>query len=250
MVRVIPVLSLSGKGLVKTKKFKNSVYIGDPINAMRIFNEKEVDELILNDINASKIGCEPNFDLIKKIVSEAFMPIGYGGGIKKLDDIKKLIDLGIEKVVINSSIKDYKLIEQAANIFGNQSIVVSIDVKKNLFGDYKAYIQSGTQQLKEKPEDLAKNVINSGAGEIYIHSIDKDGTLEGYDHKIIKSMATSINVPVVALGGAQSMEDIQNVILNSGASAAAASGLFIFKGRHRAVLLSYPGYEEINKLFN
>jgi cyclase len=247
MARVIPVLLLNGKGLVKTINFKNPTYIGDPINAMRIFNEKEVDELILNDINASKMSHEPNFDLIKKIVSEAFMPIGYGGGINKLDHVKKLIDLGVEKIVLNSSANDYKLIEQAANIFGNQSIVISIDVKKNLFGEYKAFIQSGRTQIKEKPTELAINCVNSGAGEIYVHSIDRDGTLQGYDEKIIGQITSLVNVPIVALGGASSLDDIKKVILNSGASAAAGS-LFIYKGKHKAVLLNYPGYEVIRKL--
>lgn len=250
MIRVIPILLLRNKGLVKTINFEKATYIGDPINAVRIFNEKEVDELVLCDIEAGKLGKEPNFDYIKSIVSESFMPVGYGGGIRNINHIKRLIDLGVEKVIINSAVLDNKLIEEAASIFGNQSIVVSIDCKKNLFGNYKVYIKGGKTPISIGPKDLAIQSVNSGAGEIYIQSIDREGTMSGYDIELTKMISSSVNVPVVASGGASSLEDIRDVILKGGASSAAAGSIFVFKGRHKAVLINYPGYASIIDLFN
>jgi len=248
MVRVIPILLLHNRGLVKTVNFKTSTYIGDPINAVRIFNEKEVDELVLCDISASKKNIEPDYLLIKRIVSECFMPVAYGGGINELDQIKRIIDLGVEKIVINTAATNYKLLEKAAAIYGAQSIVVCIDVKKNLFSGYKAYGVSGTNCISNNPVELARTVVNSGAGEIIIQSIDKEGSMKGYDLKITKLISEFVNVPVVASGGAGSLMDIREVLLGGGASSAAAGSLFVFMGKHKAVLINYPGYEALEKI--
>jgi cyclase len=247
MVRVIPILLMQDKGLVKTVNFKTQSYIGDPINAVRIFNEKEVDELVLCDITASKRKSSPDYLQIKRIVSECFMPVAYGGGISNLDQIKRIIDLGVEKIIISSAGTDYKLLESAASIYGTQSIVVSIDVKKNIFGGYKVYGVSGTICISDNPAELATKVVCSGAGEIIVQSIDREGCMNGYDIKITKLISDSVNVPVVASGGCGSLLDIQDVLLNGGASSAAAGSLFVFKGKHKAVLINYPGYDELGK---
>lgn len=248
MIRVIPVLLLRGKGLVKTINFTNPTYIGDPINAVRIFNEKEVDELVICDIEVGKTQNPPNFDYIKSIVSESFMPVGYGGGIRNLDHIKQLIDLGVEKIVLNTMSTDNNLIRQAANIFGSQSVVVSIDCKKNFFGNYKVYTKGGATQQTISPSELAIQAVNAGAGEIFIQSIDREGTMKGYDIQLTQMIASAVRVPVVALGGAGSLQDISEVIEKGGASSAAAGSIFVYKGKHKAVLINYPGYEVIRSL--
>jgi cyclase len=246
--RVIPILLLKNNGLVKTIKFKNPVYVGDPINAVKIFNEKEVDELVLLDITATNDKKEINYNKIEEIVSEAFMPIGYGGGIKSLDQIEKLFKLGVEKVIINSEIfKNLDLITDAAKVFGNQSIVASLDVKKDFFGNKKIYSHSGTEKIKEDLVSVCKNLVNAGVGEILINSIDKDGTMSGYDTDLISEVSKSVEVPVVSCGGAGSIEDFAKAV-NAGASAVAAGAMFVFQGIHRAVLISYPNYDELENI--
>ena len=248
MIRLIPVLLLKGKGLVKTSKFKNPVYIGDPINTVRIFNEKEVDELVLCDIEASILQREPNYAWIKDIVSESFMPVGYGGGIQNMEHIRKLFDLGVEKVILNSAAFDFKLINQAAAIYGNQSIVGCIDAKKSFFGAYNVYSKSGSIKHKTTPDEFAKQLVSAGVGEIIIQSIDNEGSMNGLDLDLTQSITSVVNVPVVASGGAGNMQHISDVLDKGRASSVAAGSFFVFKGKHKAVLINYPKQEEIKAL--
>jgi len=245
--RVIPVLLLKNNGLVKTIKFKNSTYVGDPINAMKIFNTKEVDELVILDIMATKSKREPDYQFIKEIVSEAFMPIGYGGGVNKLEHIKKLFQIGIDKVIINSAaILEPDLIKKATKIYGNQSIVVSVDVKKNFFGKFKLYSYLKRKILNIDLLHFIKKMDNFGAGEIIINSVDNDGTMNGYNISLLELVSKSVKVPVVALGGAGRIEDLKKAIKH-GASAVAAGSFFIFQGVHKAVLISYVKSELLMK---
>lgn len=240
ITRVIPILLLSGEGLVKTTKFKNPVYLGDPINALRIFNEKEVDELVLFDIDAAKKKRQPNYEWIRDLVSECFMPIGYGGGIDSIDKAKRIFDIGVEKVVINTSSFDYNFIENLSAIYGSQSVVVCIDVKKSYFGNYKFYTRSGQTKGKVDPVNHAINVVKAGCGEIIIQSIDKEGTMGGFDSEITKMISDCVDVPVVASGGAGSISDFDSVLKYGNASAVAAGSLFVYKGIQKGILINYP----------
>lgn len=248
--RIIPVLLLKNGGLVKTTRFKNPVYVGDPINAVRIFNEKEVDELILLDITATNENREPDYKIIEEIVSEAFMPVGYGGGINKLEYIEKLFKLGIEKVILNTAAQlDSDLIKNASHIFGNQSIAVAIDVKKDFLGKQKIYTHSGGKKQQIDLITFLRIAEDAGAGEIFINSIDRDGTMTGYDIDLIKQVSENVNLPVVASGGAGTIENFSSAI-KAGANGVAAGAMFVFQGIHRAVLISYPKYDELEKLIN
>jgi cyclase len=239
LTRVIPVLLLKKNGLVKTTKFKNSKYIGDPINAMRIFNTKEVDELVILDIMASKNKTDPDYKFIKEIVSEAFMPIGYGGGVNNLEQIKKLFQLGVDKIIINSAaVLEPDLIKKASKIYGNQSIVVSVDVKKDFWGNHKVYSYLEKKRLKIDLLQTIKNFEKLGAGEIIVNSVDNDGTMTGYDIPLIEIVSKSLDIPVIALGGVGSIEDLAKAIKH-GASAVAAGSFFVFQGIHKAVLITY-----------
>lgn len=249
-IRVIPTLLLKGKGMVKTINFKNPNYLGDPINAVRIFNEKEVDELVLLDIFATRENRDPNYQWIKDIVSESFMPIGYGGGIKNIEQIKKIFDLGVEKIILNSASFDFDLLSKAASIYGEQSIVVSIDVKKSLFGGYNVYSNSGQDKHKYKPDEFAKQVVSSGAGEIIIQSIDHEGLMKGYDLTLTKLVSSSVNVPIVASGGAGDLQHLKEAVIEGGASAVTAGSLFVYKGKHNAVLINYPSVTELQNLIS
>lgn len=240
---------LRGQGLVKTVKFKDPKYVGDPINAVHIFNEKEVDELIFLDITATPENREPNFKIISEIATECFMPFGYGGGISKLDHVKRLINSGAEKVILNTALHNNpNLIEDAAKLFGSQSVVASIDVKRNFFGKAEVYTQCGKTKVKGSPEEIARHAESIGAGEIFINSIDRDGVGNGYDIDLIKKVSASVNVPVVACGGAGKTTDFVSAIKEGGASAVSAGSMFVFHGKHKAVLITYPGYGELEKL--
>jgi len=241
LTRVLPVLLLQDGGLVKTRNFKNPVYIGDPINAVRIFNEKEVDELVLLDIAATREHRDPHYDMIRDIVSESFMPIGYGGGIRNLDQIHQLYQTGVEKIILNSSAFDFALIEQAASKYGNQAVTVSIDVRKAFFGGYTVYTHNGTQKHKISPDHFARQLVEAGAGELIIQSIDREGSMEGFDLELTRLVSDAVDVPVVASGGAGSADHLRQALHEGGASAVAAGSLFVFKGKHRAVLISYTG---------
>lgn len=246
--RIIPTLLLKNNGLVKTTRFKNPVYVGDPINAVKIFNEKEVDELILLDITATLENNELNYKNIEEIISEAFMPIGYGGGIKNIAQIENLFKIGVEKVILNTSAHiNPDLIKKAAQVFGNQSIVVAIDIKKDILGNNRIYTHSGTKKQNINLLSAIKTYEDLGAGEIFINSIDRDGTMKGYDYNLIKQVSENVTIPVVASGGAGEIDHFLQAI-NAGASAVAAGAMFVFHGVHRAVLINYPKYIELEKL--
>jgi cyclase len=238
--RVIPVLLLKDNGLYKSLKFKDLKYVGDPINAIKIFNEKAVDELIFLDITATNNNAEPNYSMLSNIASECFMPLCYGGGIKSLSQIEKILACGVEKVCLNTSaFLDPELVKEASKKFGSSTIVVSIDVKKTIFSGNKVYIKSGTKSTGMDPVRFAREMESLGAGEILINSIDRDGTMLGYDMELIKLVSNSVQIPVIACGGAGSVENIADVFKMANASAAAAGSFFVFQGRHRAVLITY-----------
>lgn len=237
--RVIPVLLLSGHGLVKTQKFKDAVYVGDPINAVRIFSEKEADELVLLDIGASIDKCEPNYELIAEIGGECLMPMAYGGGITTFDQIRKLIRSGVEKVVINSAVSEHtSLITEGAKVFGSQAIVGGIDVRRTMLRGVRVLTHSGTVETGMDPVAQARRLVEAGAGEILLNSIDRDGTMTGYDIPLVRMVAEAVDVPVVACGGAGSPAHLKEAI-DAGASAAAAGSMFVFHGKRRAVLINY-----------
>ncbi|MFY7964197.1 MAG: AglZ/HisF2 family acetamidino modification protein [Chitinophagaceae bacterium] len=248
--RIIPILLLKNSGLYKTLKFADPKYVGDPINAIKIFNEKEVDEMAFLDISASRENKEPNFIMLQDIASECFMPLGYGGGIRTVEMIKEILNIGVEKAIINTqAIKNPNLIKDAAKYFGSSTIVVSIDAKKNFFGKYQVYINGGTEKINLDPVAWAKEVEKLGAGEIIINSIDQDGTLKGYDFELIKAVTSVVNIPVIAAGGASGMSDFVKAVKECHASAVAAGAHFVFQGKHRAVLITYPEQENIKKAF-
>ena len=247
--RVIPCLLIHNRGLVKTTRFSNPEYVGDPINAIKIFSEKEVDELLVIDISASEKKTEPNYKLIEAFASECFIPLTYGGGIKDLEQAKTLFSIGIEKLSIQTAaLEDTKIISKISNKFGAQSVVGSVDVKKDWLGNYKLFNRN-LQTLKSLDwKETIQTFVEAGAGEILLNSVDKDGTMNGPDLKLISKACQDIDVPVVALGGVSSLEDIRNCV-RAGADAVAAGSYFVFQGPHRAVLISYPNYNELELLF-
>jgi cyclase len=248
--RIIPVLLLNKSGLYKTLKFKDPKYIGDPLNAVKIFNDKEVDELIFLDIHASSENRKPDFNYLEQIASECFMPLCYGGGISTIEEIKKLINIGIEKISLNSiALKDPSFIRKAADEFGSSTIVVSIDAKKNFWGKYEIFNRGKFKFSFSDPEQFAVEMNKLGAGEIMINSVDKDGTQSGYDLELIRKVAAAVDIPVIASGGASSLEDFKQAISQSKASALAAGSMFVFHGKHRAVLISYPNQNDLRKTF-
>ena len=247
-IRVIPVLLIYKEGLVKSERFKSYRYVGDPINAVKIFNEKEVDELVIIDIGATKENRIPNIYQIREIAGEAFMPLAYGGGITTIDQVKEILFNGIEKVVLNkAAVVNPELISQIADRFGSQSAVVSIDVKKNILGKYKVYTDNGTNNTNLDPVDFAKQCELKGAGELLLNSIDKDGTYKGYDIEILRKITTSVSIPVIACGGAGSIDDFNKAINEGYASAVAAGSFFIFQRPHQAVLISYPSQSDLKE---
>lgn len=249
-IRVIPVLLLKNQGFVKGVKFKNHRYIGDPINTIRIFNDKEADEILIVDILASINNVGPNFKMLKDLTTEAFMPLSYGGGIKTINDIERLFSIGFEKVVLNSrAAEDPTFIRDAVSVAGSSSVVVSIDVKKNFFGNYEMYIKSGTQKHSMNPFDFATLAQQMGAGEFIINNIDKEGTRTGYDLHLMKSMTEILSVPVISSGGAGTLQHFKEVVKESNVSAVSAGNLFVFHGKLDAVLLQYPKYEILKELF-
>ncbi|MFM7856449.1 MAG: AglZ/HisF2 family acetamidino modification protein [Flammeovirgaceae bacterium] len=244
-VRVIPALLMQEGGLVKSIQFKNHKYVGDPINAVKIFNEKGADEIVLLDRSASNSG--PNIQQIRDIASEAFMPMAYGGGITNLEQIRELILGGVEKVILNTNAYiQPSLITDGAKYVGSQSIVVSIDVKKNWLNKYKVFIRNGSKDTGLDPVEYAKRVERAGAGELLLTCIDKDGTFEGYDYQLINAVSKAVSIPVVASGGANSSQNFLEAVKN-GASAVAAGSLFVFQLPHRAVLISYPSETELKE---
>lgn len=248
--RVIPCLLLRNGGLVKTVKFSNPRYIGDPINAVRILNDKEVDELVFLDIGDRTAVSGPNYELLADIASEAFMPFGYGGGITTLDQVQRLYAMGVEKVILNTAAADTpSLITEAASLAGCSGVVASVDVKRNWMGRYSVWVRSGKRDLKRDPVTYAQELEQRGAGEILLNVIDRDGTMEGYDLDIIQRVAGAVSIPVVAAGGAGALHHFREAV-DHGASAVAAGSLFVFHGKHRAVLITYPEYETLENLFS
>jgi cyclase len=249
-IRVIPVLLLKNEGLVKTIKFKDSRYIGDPRNAVKIFNEKEVDELTFIDISAREKGVTPNFQMIQEIASECFMPLCYGGGVNSLEEINKLFSIGVEKVSLNTLLHSHpEIVKEATLQYGSQSIIASIDVKKNFFGKYEVFTNSGTQNTKLDPVKFAIKMKELGVGEILLNSIDRDGVMKGYDIELVSSITSVIDIPLIACGGAGSLDHMHDAITLGKASAVAAGSLFIYHGKHNAVLINYPKQEELKKLY-
>ena len=253
--RLIPVLLLKDRGLVKTTNFKSPSYVGDPRNALKIFNEKEVDELCFLDISAGRESSRPNFELLEEIVSEGFMPIAYGGGIRSLDDIHRLFKIGIEKVVLNSIIfQTPSLIFEAAQIYGEQSIVLSFDLKHNKgwFGvnkGYSIYTNSGKKKITGDYLQIIKELVALGAGEVLVNSIDKDGTREGLDIELLDSISKILDVPVIGCGGVGSLNHIKEAVDKTRLSAIAAGSFFVYHGKHRAVLITYPSIDSLNQIF-
>ncbi len=246
--RVIPCLLLKGEGLVKTRKFKKPRYVGDPINAVRIFNTKEVDELIFLDIMASKQNAPPNYAMVSNIATECFMPFCYGGGIRSLDEAKKILKIGAEKICINSSaLTDRMFIKRLSEQTGSQSVVISMDVKKTLWGRYRIYSHCGRKPFSSDPVEYAQAMEVSGAGEILVNAVDHDGMRVGYDLELIKMIADAVCIPVIACGGAGEMRHFKQAV-QAGASALAAGSMFVFWGKHQAVLINYPEYKEITAI--
>ena len=247
--RVIPCLLLKNNGLVKTTKFKDAKYIGDPINAVKVFNEKEVDELVFLDITKSIDRLGPNIELLKDIASEAFMPMAYGGGLASIGDIERVYSIGFEKVILNSvTIRNPEVIKQAVQLAGSSGVVVSVDVKRGLFGGYGVMTHSGSLKATVALIDHIKRMEEVGVGEILLGSIDRDGTSLGYDLELLSQVSKEVSIPVVPVGGASCLQDFAKAI-NAGASAVAAGGMFVYYGKHRAVLISYPEYRKIKELF-
>ncbi len=247
--RVIPTLLLKGRGLYKTVKFADPKYIGDPINTMRIFNDKEVDEIAVLDITASREGRGPDMDQIAEIVSECFMPLAYGGGITRLDQAMALFQAGVEKVILNSAaVERPELITEISKAAGAQAVVVAIDVKKPLIGGAKVYTHGATRKTALDPLSWAQEAQKRGAGEILLTSVDREGTMSGYDITLTKAVSEALTIPVIACGGAASLLDFAAVLKDGQASAVAAGSMFVFQGPHRAVLISYPARAELKRL--
>jgi cyclase len=243
--RYIPILLLKDGGLYKTRRFGNETYIGDPINTIKIFNDKLVDELVFLDISAAKRTSKPNIEMLREIAGECFMPLAYGGGITSVEQVREILAIGFEKIVVNSAAwTDPDLVPSLARVFGSSTIVGSIDVKKSWTGREKVYIQGGRTAISIGVVEWSKELERRGVGEIMINSIDRDGEMIGYDLDLIKRVADAVSVPVIAAGGARNLDDLKAAILEAGAQAAAAGAMFVFQGKHRAVLISYPGPKE------
>lgn len=249
--RVIPSLLMAGRGLVKTVGFKKRVYLGDPINTVKIFNDKQVDELVLLDIDATNEGREPDYDYLESIASQCFMPLGYGGGVTSAEQVRRLLGLGIEKVVINSAAAERpNLVSEAVELAGGQSVVVSIDVKKDWRGRYGVRTHGGKRSTGLDPAEFAAECEKRGAGEIILNSIDLDGRMSGYDLALIRRVAERISIPLVALGGAGKIEHFGEAVHQGGASAVAAGSLFVFSGPHKAVLINFPSQKDLHRILD
>lgn len=245
--RIIPVLLIDDRDLFKTVQFGERTYLGDVVNAVKIFNRKGIDELSILDIGATRNKREPDFELLKDIASEAFMPLSYGGGITNLEQIHKLLAIGYEKVVINSGLITYpEVVRKAVAQYGSQSIVASIDAKK-VGNGYKCAILDGQQLLDKTPLELALEAEQMGCGEIIINSIDNDGMMKGYDLELVKTITEAVKVPVIAIGGAGGVDDLKQVIQKAGAHAAAGGSMFVFYGRLRAVLITAPSEKDLTE---
>lgn len=245
--RIIPVLLVDDRDLIKTVNFKKPTYLGDPVNAVKIFNRKGVDELSVLDIGATKRGRCPDFALLRDIASEAFMPLSCGGGITTVEQIHQLLAIGYEKVVINTSLVcKPEMVREAAKEFGSQSIVASIDAKL-VNGRYRCAIRDGQELIDREPIELAKRAEELGVGEIFLNSIDQDGMMNGYDVQLVRQVVKAVSIPVTACGGAGGVKDLKKVLQSGGAHAAAGGSMFVFYGRLRAVLITAPSEEELTE---
>ena len=249
--RIIPCLLVHKKGLVKTIGFKSPKYVGDPINAVRIFNEKQVDELMVLDIDATIEKREPDYQMIEYLAAECRMPLSYGGGVKTVEQAQRIFSLGVEKIAMSSAIvSDPSLVSKMAEQVGSQSVVAVVDVKRKMFGGYEVYTNNGKTKTRLDPIELIARIQQLGAGEIVVNSIDNDGQMKGYDFQLIDRVRESTCLPLTVLGGAGTLEDIGKLIHRYGIVGAAAGSLFVFKGIYKAVLINYPTPSEKRKLIN
>lgn len=249
--RVIPCLLLKGRGLVKTIKFKGPSYVGDPVNVVKIFNDKEVDELMLLDITATPEGRGPAFEVVEEVANWCFMPLACGGGVRSLEDMRRLYALGVEKVVLNSAAHaDPELVTAAARRFGSQSVLVSMDVGRTMWGKQRVFIQGGRKNTGQGPVDYARRMAGLGAGELLLTSMERDGTMAGYDLELIKEVAQAVDIPVIACGGAGRVEDFGQAVKQAGASAVAAGSMVVYQGRARGVLINFPTQAELKSVLD
>jgi cyclase len=247
--RVIPALLVEGNGLVKTRKFKDPVYVGDPVNAVRIFSDKEVDEIAVMDIGSARTAGEPNYELLAEMAGEAFMPMAYGGGVRTLTQIRKLIRSGIEKVIINTAaVESLDVVREAVATFGSQAIVGALDVRKSLIGGVRLVTHSASQDAKPPLFEHLDRLVEAGVGELLVTSVDRDGEMVGYDLDLVRKVSARVTVPVIANGGAGTVEHLEAAVRDAGASAVAAGSMFVFHGKRRAVLISYPAPSELARL--
>jgi cyclase len=248
-VRVIPIMLVSDRRLVKTKRFKAPKYVGDPINIVRIYNEKEVDELFVADIGASREGRGPDFEFVRRISSEAFMPICYAGGVSTVEQAHTLMRVGVEKIAINTAaLRDPNLIRCLADRFGSQCVVASIDVKRTLSGRYVVFSHAGVRLRHRDPVALAQALVQAGAGEVLLNNVDRDGTMAGFDRQLLHKFKEQLSAPLVAAGGAASTDDIIDTLDQCRLSGVAVGARFVFYGPHRAVLVTYPEPAELARL--
>jgi cyclase len=245
---VIPCLLVDDEAMVKTVRFEDGVYLGDPINVISLFNRFEVDEIMLLDVRATVEGRPPPFDLIGRLAAECWVPLSYGGGIRSIDDVRRVLTSGVEKVVLGTvAADDPAVVVEAARIFGNQAVIVAADARRVEAGAYETYVASGTRRLGADPASYARLATSRGAGEILVTSIDRDGTMQGFDEELIRQVADAVEVPVIACGGAGDRSDIA-VPIQAGASAVAAGSIFVFQGRDRGVLINFPERTQLEAL--
>jgi cyclase len=248
--RIIPVLTIDERRLVKTVRFRQPRYLGDPLNAVRLFNEKEVDEIVILDIGATRRSRPPDFAFISDLASECFMPMAYGGGITSVDDASRILSLGVEKVVMNTAaIETPAVVSGVARTYGNQAVIADIDVRRRWTGKSEGVTRAGTKSTGRGAVELARTMEQAGAGELLITSIAHDGMMQGYNLELIKQVAAAVTIPVIACGGAGSLNDLRLAIREAGASAASAGSLFVYQGKHRAVLVNFPSQEIRDRLF-
>lgn len=249
--RVIPCLLLNGDRLVKTVNFKKASYIGDPVNTARIFNELEVDELTLLDISATNSKKKPDFEILTELANECFMPLAYGGGINNFEDAKKIFKIGIEKIIINSaSFTNPAFITELAEHFGNQAIVASIDVKRNIFGNYNVFSNSGKKKQKLNPVAWAQKLEQLGAGEILLTAIHQEGTWNGFDIDLLEKVSNAVNIPVIANGGAASINDIVKAVKQGCASAVCLGSMVVYQNKGMGVLVNFPNKTDLDNALN
>lgn len=248
--RIVPCLLLRNGGLVKTTRFRDPVYLGDAVNIVRIFNDKEADEIALLDITASRERRGPDIAFVQQVASECFMPLCYGGGVRTIEQVRALFLAGVEKVALNAAAADDPgFVRAAADRFGSQSVVVSMDVRRTMLGRYRVWVPGTGATRPEEPEAYAVAAQAAGAGEILLQSVDRDGTMRGYDLQLVRRVTSAVDIPVIACGGAGSVADLVAVVREGGASAAGAASMFVFQGRHRAVLITTPSDQELRRAF-